>query len=160
MKRKFIRPATTVALALLLINCNSSSSKDSMDKELQKDAQNALKSTSEKNQDNSSTSTASPGTLTVDAAIKFIAAADANKGKEVTVKGFPKGTTKPVNGTFMLYVSDKAGSGMAEENFACYFKEDALEQVRKFKSSELITVAGNIAYNNGMVVLKNARIAE
>lgn len=159
--KKSLRPVVlSTALALLLVSCNSSSSKDDMQSELQKDAKNALKSESKKDE-NATASSAAPGdAMTVADAIRFIKAADANKGKEITIKGYPRGTTKPVSGQFMLYVSDKTGTGLAEENFACYFKEADREAVRNHKAGDMVTVTGSIAYNSGMIVLKNARLSE
>lgn len=160
MKRTILPAVASAALILFGTSCNSSGSKDDMQNELQKDAQNALKTESKKEGESAASSAAPLTVMTVADAKKFIAAADANKGKEVTISAYPRGTAKPVNGTFMLYVSDKTGTGLPEENFACNFKEDAMEQVRAHKAGELVKITGSIAYNNGMVVLKNARLAE
>lgn len=160
MKRTILPAVASAALILFGTSCNSSRSKDDMQNELQKDAQNALKTESKKEGESAASSAAPLTVMTVADAKKFIAAADANKGKEVTISAYPRGTAKPVNGTFMLYVSDKTGTGLPEENFACNFKEDAMEQVRAHKAGELVKIAGSIAYNNGMVVLKNARLAQ
>lgn len=160
MKKTLQSAVMSAAFAFLLVSCNSATSKDDMQKELQKDAQNALKSESKK-EENTGSSSAEPGdAMTVADAIKFIAAADANKGKEITIKGYPRGTTKPVSGQFMLYVSDKTGTGLAEENFACFFKEADREAVRKHKAGDMVTVTGNIVYNSGMVVIKNSKLTE
>lgn len=159
MKRKFIPAIAIASFVLLLTNCNSSTSKDDMQKQLQKDAQNALKASSE---DKDAEKPASPSgdVITVSEAIKFIAAAETNKGQVLTINGYPRGTTKTVNGEFMLYVSDQTGTGLPEENFACYFKEEAREAVRKHKAGEKIMVTGTIGYNNGMVVLKSCSLSE
>ena len=67
------------------------------------------------------------------------------KGKLVIVSCYPRGMTKAVNGEFMLYVSDKTGTGLPEENFACNFKEEMKEAVKTHKAGELVKVTGNIA---------------
>jgi mannitol-specific phosphotransferase system IIBC component len=160
MKKTILQAISPVLLSLLIISCNSSSSKEDMQKDLQEKAQNALKS-EKKNEPETNTSSAGPqNVMSIADAKKFIAAADANKGKTIIVSAYPRGMTKAVNGEFMLYVSDKTGTGLPEENFACNFKEDMKEQVKTHKAGELIKVSGNIAYNNGMVVLKNAKLVD
>jgi hypothetical protein len=132
-----------------------------MQKDLQKDAQKELQKDTPKETQADSPSTDGPAeVMSVADAKKFIAAAAANKGKTVTVSGYPRGMTKAVNGEFMLYVSDKTGTGLPEENFACSFKEEMKEAVKTNKAGSLVKVTGNIAWNNGMVVLKNAKLAE
>jgi hypothetical protein len=160
MKKTIVQAICPVLLSLLIISCNSSSSKEGMQKDLQEKAQNALKTESKKEPETNTSNTTPQNAMSVADAKKFIAAADANKEKEITVSAYPRGTTKPINGEFMLYVSDKTGTGLPEENFACKFKEDMKEQVRTHKAGELVKVSGNIAYNNGMVILKNAKLVD
>ncbi len=133
MKKIIVQATSLAVISLLLISCNSSSSKEDMQKELQKDAQNALKTETKKEPETTTSSAGPQNVMSVADAKKFIAAADANKGKEVTVSAYPRGMTKGVNGEFMLYVSDKTGTGLPEENFACNFKEDMKEQVKRIK---------------------------
>jgi hypothetical protein len=159
MKKTVFKKISPVVFFLFAVSCNSSGNKDDMQNELQKDAQNALKTETKKEAESTSAAASSSAdAITVAAALKFIA--DGNKGKEVTISAYPRGTTKPVNGEFMLYVSDKTGTGLPQENFACYFKEDAMEQVRKHKADTQVKITGTIVYNNGMLVLKNAKLAE
>lgn len=159
MKKTILLALSPLAFSLLILGCNSSSSKEDVQKELQEKVQNALK-TDTKKEPEATTSSASLNVMSIADAKKFIAAADANKGKTIIISAYPRGTTKAIKGEFMLYVSDKTGTGLPEENFACNFKEDMKEQVRAHKAGELVKVTGNIAYNNGMVVLKNAKLAE
>ncbi len=161
--KKRIPPAICIAFSLfVIVSCGSSGgSKENMQKDLQKDAQNQLQKDTPKETQADSPSTDGPAeVMSVADAKKFIAAADVNKGKLVTVSCYPRGMTKAVNGEFMLYVSDKTGTGLPEENFACNFKEDMKEAVKTHKAGELVKVTGNIAWNNGMVVLKNAKLVE
>jgi hypothetical protein len=161
MKKTFLRTISPALLLVIMASCGSSTSKEDMQNDLKKDAQKELQKDAPKETQGDSPSTDGPTeTMSVADAKKFIAAADANKGKAVTISGYPRGTTKAVNGEFMLYVSDKTGTGLPEENFACNFKEEMKEAVRTHKAGELVKVTGNIAWNNGMVVLKNATLSE
>jgi hypothetical protein len=161
MKKTFFQTISPVLLLALMASCGSSSSKADMQKDLKKDAQKELQKDAPKEVQGDSPSTDEPAeVMSVADAKKFIAAADANKGKLVTVSGYPRGTSKAINGEFMLYVSDKTGSGLPEENFACSFKEEMKDAVRTHKAGELVKVAGNIAYKNGMVLLNNAKMAD
>jgi hypothetical protein len=85
---------------------------------------------------------------------------DGNKGKTVTVKAYPKGTTKEKNGEFWLYLSDKPGTGLTGENFICIFKEEMREKVRTHKADVLVTVSGNISYGNNVIQLKDVTLAD
>ena len=157
MKKTIFRAISQALLLVLLISCGSSTSKEDM----QKDAQKELKKYTPKDVQGDSPSTDGPTEImSVANAKKFIAAADANKEKMITVSGYPRGMTKAVNGEFMLYVSDKTGTGLPEENFACKFKEEMKEAVKTNKAGSLVKVTGNIDWNNGMVILKNAKLAE
>jgi hypothetical protein len=69
-------------------------------------------------------------------------------------------TLKTINGEFMLYVSDKTGTGFNDQNLASIFKEDVRKGVRIHKAGDLIEVTGSIARGNGMIVLKNTKLAE
>ena len=161
MKNRFFQAICSAVLILLLTSCGSSTSKEDMQKDLQKDAQKELQKDSPKEAQVDSPSTDGPTEImSVENAKKFIAAADGNKGKMITVSGYPRGMTKAANGEFMLYVSDKTGTGLPEENFACSFKEEMKEAVKTNKAGSLVKVTGNIAWNNGMVVLKNAKLVE
>lgn len=162
MKKTFFQAICPAVLLMLLTACGSSTNKEDMQKDLKEDAQKQLqKDTPKDAPDGDTPSTDGPAeVMSVADAKKFIAAADANKGKLVTISGYPRGMTKAVNGEFMLYVSDKTGTGLPEENFACNFKEDMKEAVKTHKAGELVKVTGNIAWNNGMVVLKNTKLAE
>jgi hypothetical protein len=161
MKETIFKVVSPVMLLLLLTSCGSSSSKEDIQKDLQKDVQKELQKDSPKQTQADSPSTDGPTeVMSVADAKKFIATGDANKGKLVTVSGYPRGTTKAINGEFKLYVSDKTGTGLPEENFACNFKEDMKEAVRTHKAGELMKVTGNIAWNNGMIVLNNAKLSE
>jgi hypothetical protein len=161
MKKTFLQAVYPAVLLLLLIGCGSSTSKEDMQKDLKKDAQKELQKDTPKETQADSPSTDGPTEImSVADAKKFIATADANKGKAVTVSGYPRGMTKAVNGEFMLYVSDKTGTGLPEENFACKFKEEMKEAVKTNKAGSLVKITGNIDWNNGMVVLKNAKLAE
>ena len=161
MKKTVFQSISSAVLLVLLISCGSSSSKEDMKEDLQKNAQKQLQKDPPKETQEDSQSTDGPAeVMNVADAKKFIAAADANKGKLVTVSGYPRGMTKAVNGEFMLYVSDKTGTGLPEENFACSFKEEMKEAVKTNKAGSLVKVTGNIAWNNGMVVLKNAKLVE
>ena len=161
MKKTVFQSFSSAVLLVLLISCGSSSSKEDIKEDLQKDAQKQLQKDPPKETQEDSQSTDGPAeVMNVADAKKFIAAADANKGKLVTVSGYPRGMTKAVNGEFMLYVSDKTGTGLPEENFACSFKEEMKEAVKTNKAGSLVKVTGNIAWNNGMVVLKNAKLVE
>jgi hypothetical protein len=161
MKKTIFKVVSPVMLLLLLTSCGSSSSKEDIQKDLQKDVQKELQKDSPKQTQTDSPSTDGPTeVMSVADAKKFIATGDANKGKLVTVSGYPRGTTKAINGEFKLYVSDKTGTGLPEENFACNFKEDMKEAVRTHKAGELMKVTGNIAWNNGMIVLNNAKLSE
>lgn len=161
MKKTFLLAFSPVVLLVIMASCGSSTSKEDMQKDLKKDAQKELQKDAPKETQSDAPSTDSPKeVMSVADAKKFLSTADANKGKAVTVSGYPRGMTKAVNGEFMLYVSDKIGSGLPEENFACSFKEEMKEAVRTHKAGELVKVTGNIDGNNGMVVLKNAKLAE
>ena len=161
MKKTILHAIGSAALLLLLISCGSSGGKEKMQKDLKKGIQKELRKDTPKETQADSPSTVGPTeVMSVADAKKFIAADDANKGKAITVSGYPRGTTKAVNGEFMLYISDKTGTGLPEENFACHFNEEMKEDVRTHKAGELVKVTGNIASKNGMVVLKNAKLAE
>jgi hypothetical protein len=162
MKKTFLQAICPAVLLMLLTACGSSTNKEDMQNDLKEDAQKQLQKDAPKDApDGDTPSTDGPSAImSVADAKKFIAAADANKGKLVTVSGYPRGMTKAVNGEFMLYVSDKTGTGLPEENFACSFKEEMKEAVKTNKAGSLVKVTGNIAWNNGMVVLKNAKLAE
>jgi hypothetical protein len=161
MKKTIFQALCPTILLVVLISCRSSTSKEEMQNDLKKDAQKELQKDASKEEQAGSPSTDGPTeVMSVADAKKFIAAADVNKGKLVTVSCYPRGMTKAVNGEFMLYVSDKTGTGLPEENFACNFKEEMKESVKTHKAGSLVKVTGNIAWNTGMVVLKNAKLAE
>ena len=161
MKKTFLQTISPAVLLVVMASCGSSTNKDDIQKDLKKDVQKELQKNTPGEQPVDSPSTVGPSeVMSVADAKKFIAAADANKGKAVTVSGYPRGITKPINGEFMLYVSDKTGTGLPEENFACNFKEDMKEAVKTHKADKLVKIKGNIAWNNGMVVLKNAKLVE
>jgi hypothetical protein len=161
MKKITLQAICLLVAALFLLNCNSSSSKEDMQKDLQKDVQKDLQKNKPEAEPGDSPSTDGPKeVMSVADAKKFLGAADANKGKLVTVSAYPKGMTKAINGEFMLYLSDKTGTGLTNENFACVFKEEMRGSVKTNKADELVTVKGNIAWKNGMIVLKNARLGE
>jgi hypothetical protein len=157
MKKTFLQTISPALLLVVMAGCGSSTSKEDMQKDLKKDVQ---KDTPKQEQADSPSTDGSKEVMSVADAKKFLSAADANKGKAVTVSGYPRGTTKAVNGEFMLYVSDKTGTGLPDENFACNFKEEMKDAVKTHKADNLVKVTGNIAWNNGMIVLKNAKLAE
>ncbi len=161
MKKPFLKTISPALLLVVMASCGPATSKEDMQNDLKKDAQKELQKDAPKEVQGDSPSTDGPAeVMSVSDAKKFIAAADVNKGKLVTVSGYPRGMTKAVNGEFMLYVSDKTGTGLPEENFACNFKEDMKEAVKTHKAGSLVKVTGNIAYNNGMIVLKNAKLVD
>jgi hypothetical protein len=159
MKKIFVQTISSVVLLIVLAGCASSTSKEGMQKDLQKDAGNALKNETKPDEENHAPANGT-AVMTVADATKFLSAADANKGKLVTISAYPKGMTKVINGEFQLYVSDKTGTGLTDENFACNFKEEMKDAVKTHKADNLVRVTGNIAWNNGMIVLKNSRLAE
>jgi hypothetical protein len=161
MKKTIFQALSPAVLLVLLISCGSSTNKEEIQNDLKKDVQKELQKDVPKEEQADSPSTDGPtAVMSVADAKKFIAAADANKGKLVTVSCYPRGMAKAVNGEFMLYVSDKTGTGLPEENFACNFKEEMKETVKSHKAGSLVKVTGNIAYNNGMIVLKNATLVD
>jgi hypothetical protein len=161
MKKIIFQAISPAVLLVLLISCGSSTSKEDMQKDLQKDTQKELqKDVPKEIQGDSPSSDGPKEVMSLADAIKFLAAANENKGKLVTISAYPKGMTKAIKGEFQLYVSDKTGTGLTNENFACSFKEEMKEAVRTHKADNLVKVTGNIAYNNGMIVLKNAKLAE
>jgi hypothetical protein len=161
MKKTFFQAICPAILLVLLTGCGSSTSKEDIQKDLQKDTQKELQKEPPKaTQEDTPTTDGPTEIMSVANAKKFISAADGNKGKMNTVSGYPRGMTKAVNGEFMLYVSDKTGTGLPEENFACKFKEEMKEEVKTHKAGSLVKVTGNIDWNNGMVILKNAKLAE
>ena len=161
MRKTIFQALSPAVLLVLLISCGSSTNKEEIQNDLKKDAQKELQKDAPEEEQADSPSTDGPTqVMSVADAKKFIAAADANKGKLVTVSCYPRGMTKAVNGEFMLYVSDKTGTGLPEENFACNFKEEMKETVKTHKAGSLVKVTGNIACNNGMVVLKNSKLVD
>jgi hypothetical protein len=159
--KKVIVQATSVAFSLLLLNsCGSSSGKKDIDSDLKKTVENKLQKQDDAKKEDETAKAGPAEAMGVKEAVKYLGASDANKGTIITVKGYPRGTTKAVNGEFMLYVSDNTGTGLPEENFACLFKEEMKEQVRTHKADNLVNVTGKIAWNNGMIVLKDAKLAE
>ena len=161
MKKTFLQTISPALLVAVMASCGSSTSKEDMQKDLKKDVQKELQKDAPKAEEGGSPSTDGPTeVMTVADAKKFLSAADANKGKLVTISAYPKGMTKAINGEFQLYVSDKTGTGLTDENFACSFKEEMKDAVKTHKADNLVKVTGNIAWNNGMIVLKNAKLAE
>ena len=161
MKKTFLQTISSALLVAVMASCGSSTSKEDMQKDLKKDVQKELQKDAPKAEEGGSPSTDGPTeVMTVADAKKFLSAADANKGKLVTISAYPKGMTKAINGEFQLYVSDKTGTGLTDENFACSFKEEMKDAVKTHKADNLVKVTGNIAWNNGMIVLKNAKLAE
>lgn len=161
MKKTIFQAIGPAVLLVLLISCGSSTSKEEMQNNLKKDTQKGLQKDTPKEIEGDNPSTDGPKeVMSVADATKFLAAADANKGKLVTISAYPKGMTKAIKGEFQLYVSDKTGTGLTNENFACNFKEEMKDAVKTHKADNLVKVTGNIAYNNGMIVLKNAKLAE
>lgn len=161
MKKTLLQKISPALLLVAMASCGSSTSKDDMQKDLKKDVQKELQKDVPKEEQVDSPSTDGPKeVMSVADAKKFLSAADANKGKLVTISAYPKGMTKAVNGEFQLYVSDKTGTGLTDENFACNFKEEMKEAVKTHKADNLVKVSGNIAWNNGMIVLKNAKLAD
>jgi hypothetical protein len=161
MKKTFLQTICPALLLVVMASCGSSTSKEDMKKDLKKDAQKELQKDAPKETQGDTPSTDGPKeVMSVAGATEFLKAADANKGKLITISAYPKGMTKAINGEFKLYVSDKTGTGLTNENFACNFKEEMKEAVRTHKADNLVIVTGNIAYNNGMIVLKNAKLAE
>jgi hypothetical protein len=153
MRKPIFQAISLFVILVLLMSCGSSKSKEEMQKDAQKNLQKDL-------QVDSPSTDGPKEVMSVAEATKFLTATDANKGNLVTINAYPKGMTKVVNGEFMLYISDKTGTGLTNENFACVFKEEMREAVRTHKADKLVKVTGNIAWNNGMIVLKNARLAE
>jgi hypothetical protein len=161
MKKTILKTISPAVLLVVMASCGSSTSKEDMQKDLKKDVQKELQKDAPKEEHTDSPSTDGPKeVMSVADATKFLSAADANKGKSVTISAYPKGMTKAINGEFQLYVSDKTGTGLTNENFACNFKEEMKEAVKKHKADNLVKVTGNIAWNNGMIVLKNAKLAD
>jgi hypothetical protein len=160
MKKSVLQYICVINLFVLTCGCGASDGKKDLEKSLQEKAQNKLKEQNPEGNSEKSSADGPKEVMSVAAASKFIAAADANKGKLVTVSAYPKGTTKATNGEFMLYVSDKNETGLTNENFACVFKEEMKDQVRTHKAGVLVKVTGNIAWNNGMIVLKNSVLSE
>ncbi len=161
MKKTIFLAIIPALFLVLFISCGSSTGKEDMQKDLQKDAQKELQKDTPKDVKGDNPSTDGPKeVMSVADATKFLATTDENKGKLVTISAYPKGMTKAIKGEFQLYVSDKTGTGLTNENFACSFKEEMKEAVKTHKADNLVKVTGNIAYNNGMIVLKNAKLAE
>lgn len=159
--KKTIFQAICPALFFVVLNsCGSSTSKEKMETDVKKDAQQELQKETPKEEDQNVSNEDPKEVMSVEEATKFLSAADANKGKLITISAYPKGMTKAVNGEFQLYVSDKTGTGLTNENFACTFKEDMKDAVKTHKADNLVKVSGNIAWNNGMIVLKNAKLAD
>jgi hypothetical protein len=160
MKKSILQYFCVIHLFVITCSCGASGEKKDLEKSLQEKAQNKLKEQTPGSNNDKPSTDGPKEVMSVAAASKFIAAADANKGKQVTVAAYPKGTTKATNGEFMLYVSDKNETGLTNENFACVFKEEMKDQVRTHKAGVLVKVTGNIAWNNGMIVLKNSVLTE
>jgi hypothetical protein len=161
MKKSFLQTICPALLLVVVASCGSATSKEDMKKDLKKDAQKELQKDAPKETQGETPSTDGPKeVMSVASATEFLKAADANKGKLVTISAYPKGMTKAINGEFKLYVSDKTGTGLTNENFACNFKEEMKDAVKMHKADNLVKVTGNIAYNNGMIVLKNAKLPE
>ena len=161
MKKTFVQLLSPVVIAAVLISCGSATSKDDMQKDLKEEAQKEVSTNTPKETPKDSPSTDGPKeVMTVAGATAFLKEGDANKGKLITISAYPKGMTKAVNGEFQLFVSDKTGSGLTNENFACAFKEDMKEAVKTHKADKLVTVTGNIGWKNGMILLSNAKLAE
>jgi hypothetical protein len=166
--KKTISQAIGLSFSLLLIiSCGSSGSgKEEMQKKLQEEAKKQMQKEVDKDaqknkKEEEIASTDGPKeVMSVADATAFLKAADANKGKLVTISAYPKGTMKEGKGKFILLVSDKTGTGLTGENFACSFNEDMMEQVKTHKADNLVKVTGNIAWNNGMIVMKNAKLIE
>jgi hypothetical protein len=166
MKKTFLQTISPALLLVVIASCGSSTSKEDMQKKLQEEAKKQMQQQVDQNAQKNKAEEENAATdgpeevMSVAGATEFLKAADANKGKLVTISAYPKGTMKSGDGTFMLFVSDKTGTGLTGENFACSFKEDMMEQVKTHKADNLVKITGNIAWNNGMIVLKNAKLAE
>lgn len=166
--KKTILKATVLSFSLFtVISCGSSGgSKEDMEKKLQEEAKKQMQNVTNKDAQKSKTEEVNASTdgpkevMSVAEATKFLSADDANKGKLITIRAYPKGTMKDGAGKFFLMVSDQSGGGLTGENFACSFNEDMLEEVRKRKSDNLVKITGNIGWNNGMIVMKNAKLTE
>jgi hypothetical protein len=150
-----------------IISCGSSGNgKEDMQKKLQEEAKKQMQkdvdkdAQKNKNEEENASTDGPEEVMSVADATAFLKAADANKGKLITISAYPKGTMKEGNGKFFLFVSDKTGTGLTGENFGCSFSEDMMEQVKTHKADKLVKITGNIAWNNGMIVLKNAKLAE
>lgn len=160
MKKTLLKAISPAVALFILASCGSSSSKEKVQDDLKKDIQQELRKDNAKEEIENTTSEGPKEAMSVAEATKFLSAADGNKGKLITINAYPKGMTKSINGEFQLYVSDKTGSGLTNENFACNFKEEMKDVVKTHKSDNLIKVSGNIAWNNGMIVLKNAKLVD
>ena len=166
MKKTFFRTISPALLLVVMASCGSSTSKEDMQKKLQEEAKNHLQKQVDKDAQKNKSEEENASTdgpkeiMSVADATAFLKAADANKGKLITISAYPKNKMKSGDGTFMLFVSDKTGTGLTGENFAGIFKEDMLEQIKALKADILVKITGNIAWNNGMIALKNAKLAE
>jgi hypothetical protein len=160
MKKTMLQFLGPLAVTVLLLSCNGDKGKDDQQNDLKQKAANALKNDSKPDDASSASADGPKEVMTLEQAGKFLSASDANKGKLITINAYPKGTTKSINGEFMLYLSDKNGTGLAAENFACSFKEADREKVRTYKAEDLVKITGNINWNNGVILLKNAKLAE
>jgi hypothetical protein len=166
--KKTISQAIGLGFSLLIItSCGSSGGgKGDMQKKLREETdlqmQNEMDKDAQKNKakEENATTEGPKEVMSVADATSFLKASDANKGKLITISAYPKGTMKEGNGNFLLYVSDKTGTGLTGENFGCIFKEEMKEEVRKHKADNLIKITGNIGWNNSMIVLKNANLTK
>jgi hypothetical protein len=166
--KKTISKMICLAFPLVaIISCGSSDGgKEDMQKKLQEEAKKQMqkeldKDTQKNKAEEENASTDGPKeVMSVAGATEYLKAADANKGKLITISAYPKGTMKEGNGKFFLFLSDKTGAGLTGENFGCSFNQDIMEKVKALKADNLVKITGNIAWNNGMIVMKNAKLVE
>jgi hypothetical protein len=139
---------------VLFISCNSE------DKLKEKNSNSSVEQQVKPETDKSPTEPTGEA-MTIAQAKEFLDAdSGKNKGKKVKVSAFPKGTTKPKNGEFSLYLCDDGGTGLCKVNFMAIFKEDATDKVKLLKSNNKVSVTGFISYGNNVIKLKDAAIAE
>jgi len=155
MKKTILGTTGPLVLAVALFSCGSSSGKQDMQNKLQQQAQTQLEQQSPKKQEYAGEGPKEAMTLAE--AAKFLSASDANKGKRFTISAYPVGARKEDNGEFELQMSDRTAEFT---NLACIFKEEMRDEVTALDKNKLVKITGNIAWANGMIAIKNAKLPE
>ena len=113
----------------------------------------------DKKESGSSTEAEKKG-MTIKEAKAFLAADDANKGKEVTVAAYSWGTNNRMGGEVQLNLGDGKLKGAQQANFSCIFKKEEAASIKAVAKDAMVTVTGKIIKGSDGIELTDCKIVE